>query len=99
MTQLIARNLKITLVLDPAQVAAQLAPLQRIERRIDLTFAVEGRTLRADFAPRAVRRCYAMIEEHGVDGVAMLVQGKLLRDDTIGDAGLVAQIKTPPRTE
>jgi hypothetical protein len=33
--------------------------------------------------------------QHGADGVAVIVQGKLRRDDTIGDAGLVTQVKQP----
>jgi hypothetical protein len=95
MTSLTSRAIKVTVVLNSAEVAKALAPLQTTERRIPLQFTVEGRTLAADFSPKAIRRAYATIREHGPEGVAVIVQGKLLRDDTIAEAGLVAQVKQP----
>jgi hypothetical protein len=56
---------------------------------------VEGRKLRFDVAPRAIRKCLATISEHRAENVVVLVQGKLLGDNTVADAGLVAQVKTP----
>jgi hypothetical protein len=95
MTSLTSRAIKVTLVLNSAEVAKTLAPLQTTERRVPLTFTAEGRRLTADFAPKAIRRACATIAEHGPDGVGVIVQGKLLRDDTIAEAGLVAQVKQP----
>jgi hypothetical protein len=94
--QLSARSLKIVLVLDPPALAAALQPYATVEQRIPVTVAVEGRRLTADFAPRAVRRALTSIEEYGTDGVACLIQGKLMPDNSIGDAGLVAQQKAKP---
>jgi hypothetical protein len=91
-TPLSARALKVTLVLDPAQVGMVLAPLEQMQSRVTLSFTVEGRRLSADFVPRSIRK---MTREHGTDGVAVIVQGKLLRDDTIAEAGLVAQVRAP----
>jgi hypothetical protein len=94
--QLQARSIKLTLVLDPPAVAAALEPFATTEQRIPVTVSVEGRRLTADFPPRAVRRALATITEHGSDGVTCLIQGKLLADNSIGDAGLLAQPKARP---
>jgi hypothetical protein len=72
MTPLSARVLKVTLVLDPAQVGMLLAPLEQMRSRVALSFTVEGRRLSADFAPRSIRK---MIREHGADGVAVIGRG------------------------
>jgi hypothetical protein len=57
---------------------------------------VVGRRLTADFPPRAIRKALATIAEHGADGVACLIQGRLLADSAIADAGLSVQPKTRP---
>jgi hypothetical protein len=88
-----ARNIKLTLVLDPVQVRAALRPVLNTEGRLPLTVEVEGRRLTMDFAAKAVRKCCSMIEEHGADGVAVLIQGKLMKNDVVAEAGLVAQVK------
>jgi hypothetical protein len=36
-----------------------------------------------------------MLQEHGPDAVGCIIQGKLLADDHLGDAGLVCQVKLP----
>ena len=96
MTPLAAKALKVTMVLDAVAVAQTLGMLAHIEgRRIALDFTVDGRMLHADFAPKSIRKCLAMIRENGVEKAAVIVQGKLLRDDTIAEAGLVAQVKAP----
>jgi hypothetical protein len=91
--QLTARSLKIVLLLDPAALGASLQPYATVEDRVPFLIAVEGRRLTADFPPRAVRKVLATIAEHGVDGIACMVQGRLLGDNSIGDAGLSAQPK------
>ena len=91
--QLGARSIKIVVVLDAAQVAEALRPFSAAEARIPVVIAVDGRQLRFDLAPKAIRKCLATIAEHGADHVAVLVQGKLLPGDVVGEAGLVAQPK------
>jgi hypothetical protein len=88
-----SRAIKIVLVLDAAQVRAAIRPVQDVAARIPFSINVDGRRLTADFAPKAVRKCFAMIEEHGAEGCAVLIQGKLMPGDTIAEAGLVAQPK------
>jgi UDP-N-acetylmuramate-alanine ligase len=92
-TTLQARSIKLVVVLDTAAVRSALAQLQRVERRIPLAFAVAGRTLTADFAPKSIRRCFATIDEHGAGNVAVILQGKLLANNSVAEAGLVAQLK------
>jgi hypothetical protein len=52
--------------------------------------------LRCDFAPKAIRKAFNAITEHGADGVSALVQGKLARGDVIAEAGLVVQPREKP---
>jgi hypothetical protein len=97
MPTIAARSIKLTVVLDAVQVRTALAPLQKIEARIPLAIEVDGRTLTMDFAPKGIRRCFNAIVEHGVDGVAVILQGRLGRSgsqDVVLEAGLVAQPKT-----
>jgi hypothetical protein len=93
---LTARSLKCTLVLDPVAVRDALAPLQTATERIQLAIAVDGRTVRCDLAPKAVRRCFNAIETYGAEAVAVILQGKLQHDgkgDVLSEAGLLAQPK------
>ena len=89
---LTARSLKCTLVLDASEVAALGEPTTP---RVTLRISVAGRTVTADVAAKAVRKARAAITQHGRDGVAVLIQGKLNADNAIEEAGLVAQPKTP----
>jgi hypothetical protein len=49
--------------------------------------------LRCDFAAKSVRKCLATPRERGPENVAVIAQGKLMRDDTIAEVGLLAQVK------
>ena len=65
------------MVLDAAEVEAALLPFATVNARIPMMVAADGRKLKTDFAPRAVRRLLTTIEEHGPENVAVLIQGKL----------------------
>ncbi len=89
-----AKALKVALVLDPAAIAAfRLSPG---DIRTVLSISVAGRVVTADIATKSIRKAAAAIGEHGADGVACVLQGKLQADDTLTEAGLAAQLKTPP---
>ena len=93
---LTARSVKVTLVLNPAEAAAVLRPFaDTANKRIGVTIAVDGHRLKADFAPKAVRKVLALVEEHGPEGVAMLIQGKLVSGGNVIEASLVAQPRAP----
>lgn len=89
------RALKVTIVIDPNEIVGLKEPTTS---RTIMRVTVAGRTVTADIAGKALRKAQAAIREHGVDGVAIIIQGKLVtgdKGDTIADAGLVAQPKKP----
>ena len=91
MTLLNSRALKVTAVLDPAEVAALPDPTTA---GTVLRIQVAGRTITVDVAAKALRKAKATIAQHGPSEVAVLVQGKLV-GETVLEAGLVAQVKGP----
>jgi hypothetical protein len=86
---LTGRALKVTILLDPVEVVAMRpggAP------RVTLAINVAGRKVSADIAAKSLRKAQTTIGEAGVDGVAVIVQGKLGPGDVVLEAGLVAQV-------
>jgi hypothetical protein len=95
-----ARAIKVTIVLDPSELARLAVP--EGQPRVTLSIRVGGeisvggaRIVTADIAAKSVRKAQVAIREHGAAGVAVILQGKLVADDQIAEAGLVAQVKTP----
>ena len=89
--RLTARALKCTLTLDAKELVDPGGAA-----RVSLQISVAGgRTVTADVASKSVRKCRAVIAEHGADNVALVLQGKLMDDGTVSEARLVAQVKTP----
>jgi hypothetical protein len=84
---LVARATKVIIPLDPVAVRDALAPLKKSEARIPFAIAVGGHTLKTDFSHMSARRAFAILDELGPDKVAVLIQGKVLADDVIGEAG------------
>ena len=92
-----ARALKCTVALDPAEIES--LALVEGRSRVELNIrTADGRIVSADIAAKAVRKAQAVIAEHGTDGVAALLQGKLGKGDVLLEAGLVAQPKVRPQT-
>ena len=89
---LAARALKATLVLNTAEIAALPDPPNGVPRAT-LKIEVDGRTVAADVNAKALRKAKAVITQHGVDNVSIILQGKLAAGDVLADAGLVAQPK------
>jgi hypothetical protein len=90
---LTARRLKVAAALDAAELLKVAVP--EGTPRIVLRVALPDRTATADVATKSVRRAQATIREAGADNVALLLQGHLIANDVIAEAGLVAQPKTP----
>ena len=88
---LTGRALKVTIVLDPIELAAMADPTTA---RVALRICVADRVVVADVAGKSLRKARATIVEFGVDNVAVIIQGKLVGDAVI-EAGLVAQPKAP----
>jgi hypothetical protein len=90
-----ALALKCTVVLDPAEVAHIVAPDGR--PRVVIAIRLPDRRVSADLNAKSVRKAVATITEHGPDGVAVIIQGKLV-GDAITEAGIVAQPKARSQT-
>ena len=89
-----ARALKCTIVLDPAEVTQLVAPNGQPRTVIDIR--LPDRRLSVDLNAKSVRKAVAAVSEHGPDGVAVIIQGKLV-GDTVTEAGIVAQPKARPQ--
>jgi|SRR6516162_8338498 hypothetical protein len=94
MPTLSARASKVTLVLDALEVFDVLKQTVALAAtRVPFAIDVDGWRLRTDFPAKSVRRTLATLHHHGVENVAVIIQGKLMRDGTIEEGGLVAQVK------
>ena len=88
---LAVKAIKVTVVLDPH--ALKPAPAGA---DVVLEVATEGGiTARARLNPKSYRKALEAIREHGPDGVAVILQGRMVKSDEIVDAGIVAQPKKP----
>jgi hypothetical protein len=88
---LTTRAIKVTLVLDPAQVAAALP--EHDNGKVALVIACGERTFTAAVNAKAWRKAREAIAAHGADGVVVILQGRLEPGNVIGEAGLTAQVK------
>jgi len=90
---LAAKALKVTLVLDPAQLAEVIVPNGAGPQPLRIT--IGERRVKAQISAKSLRKAVAMIAEHGAEKVVLLLQGKLVEDDVISECGLVAQLRAP----
>jgi hypothetical protein len=90
---LTSRAVKVTLVVDPAQ----LAGVTLAEGAGPEPFVVEagGRRVSGTLNPKTLRKVMATVREHGPAQVAVIIQGRLELGDIVAEAGIQAQIKTP----
>jgi hypothetical protein len=91
MSALTAAKLKITTVLKADELLA--VPVPEGKPRVILRIKLPDRVLSADVAAKSVRKVQAAIRELGGENVACLLQGALVANDVVTDAGLVAQPK------
>ena len=91
-----ARALKCTIVLDPVEAAHIVAADGK--PRVVIDIRLPDRRVSVDLNAKSVRKAVAAISEHGPDGVAVVIKGKLA-GDAITEAGIVAQPKVRPQTE
>jgi hypothetical protein len=94
MPTLSARAIKCVVVLDSHEVADTLRHVA-LDARVPITIEVDGHKLRCELSAKSVRKALATLQHAGPANVAVIIQGKLLADNTIADAGLVAQEKAP----
>jgi hypothetical protein len=91
-TELAAKTIKLTVVLEAAAVAAIVVPDGGRPR---IVVSAAGRRLTAELNPKTLRKTVATIREHGPDQVAVMLQGKLAAGDVIEEGAITAQVKTP----
>jgi hypothetical protein len=86
------RALKVTAVLSPELVLA--LPALEGTSRTKFTITADSGPLTADIATKSLRKVQTAIREAGADKIAVILQGKLGRDEIL-EAGLIAQPRTP----
>jgi hypothetical protein len=89
---LTAKSAKLTLVLEPAEVAAWAVPDG--QKHFKLKVRYQGAHVEVSLSTKGARKAVAMVKELGVDGVAVIIQGKLkIGQQTISieEAGILAQ--------
>jgi hypothetical protein len=89
-----ATRLKVSVVLDPAELSA--IPVPEGKPRVTLHITLPNRILFADVAAKSLRKAQAAIRNAGADSVVPILQGHLIAGDVIAEAGLTAQPKTKP---
>ena len=94
---LTASRLKITVVLNAAEIAAVRAPQTNgtDKQRVTLRIRLPDRTITAEIAAKSLRKAQTAIREAGADAILLMLQGQLIAGDRVAEAGLSAQPKTP----
>jgi hypothetical protein len=96
-----AKSLKCVAVLD-AQSVLNISCPEGGSARTLLTVKLPDRTLRADLASKSIRKVQALLDEHGADGVACVLQGRLVAGaggDQLVDVGISGQLRASPKPE
>jgi hypothetical protein len=88
-----ARSLKTTLVFNAVSFAGLQVP--NGQPKFGIEVEVGDRKVTVSVNAKSVRKAAATVAEHGPDMVAVILQGSLATDNTLADAGLVAQVKQP----
>jgi hypothetical protein len=99
-TMLTAKSAKLTLVLDPAEVAAWAVPEGQKHFKFKVRYI--DAHIEVQLSTKGARKTVAIVKELGVDGVAVIIQGKLKVGQTatgqttisIEEAGILAQPKS-----
>lgn len=94
---LTAKSIKVTLVLNPAEVEALVAPEGRQFRTKILA---GGSMLDVPLSGKGVRKAIAVINELGAENVAVIIQGKLRLGGALAveEAGILAQPRAKKET-
>jgi hypothetical protein len=89
---LTAKSAKLTLVLDPAEVAAWAVPEGQKHFKFKVRYL--DAHVEVQLSTKGARKTVSIVKELGVDGVAVIIQGKLNVGKTtisIEEAGILAQ--------
>jgi hypothetical protein len=94
---LTVRRLKVTLVLNAAELLAIAAPNGK--PRVTLRIRLPDRALTAEIATKSLRKAQAAIRQTGADNIALVLQGHLVAGDRVAEAGLSALPKVHQKAE
>lgn len=94
-SQAIAKGLKVTLVIDPASLP-QIDTTGMKKAPISIFISNGEITATTEINAKSYRKALSSIEEYGVDGCNVIVQGSMRQYGVIDDAGLVVQPKKAP---
>jgi hypothetical protein len=91
-----AKKLKLTLALESAPFVKMGVPPDNVPPRTIVAVNVGGRTVTADIATKSIRKAVKQLLEHREQNVTLILQGALATNNSIEEAGLVAQVKAQP---
>ena len=91
-SQATAKGLKVTLVIEPASLP-EIDTTGMKKAPISIFIANGEITARTEINAKSYRKALSSIEEYGVDGCNVIVQGSMKQYGVIDDAGIVVQPK------
>jgi sRNA-binding protein len=93
-----AKGLKVTMVIDPASIPNIDSTGMK---KVTLTINVANTDIQVttEINAKSYRKTLSSIEEYGIDGCNVIVQGAMKKYGTIDDAGLVVQPKKTASSE
>jgi sRNA-binding protein len=87
-----AKGLKVTMVIDPTSIPnVDSTGLKKVTLTINV--ANTDIQVTTDINAKSYRKALSSIEEYGVDGCNVIIQGSMRQYGTVDDAGLVVQPK------
>ena len=93
-----AKGLKVTMVIDPASIPnVDSTGLKKVTLMINV--ANSDIQVTTDINSKSYRKALSSIEEYGVDGCNVIIQGSMKQYGVIDDAGLVVQPKKQANAE
>jgi hypothetical protein len=87
-----AKTVKVTVVIPPDQLFGVVVP--NGASKVDFRVSVGDRRLTGSFNAKSLRRAAAAAAEHGPEGCACVVQGKLV-GEVVEEAGIICQPRGP----
>ena len=94
----IAKGLKVTMVIDPASIPnVDSTGMKKVT--ITINVANSDIQVTTDINAKSYRKALSSIEEYGVEGCNVIIQGSMKQYGVIDDAGLVVQPKKTASSE
>ena len=97
-SQATAKGLKVTMVIDPASIPNVDSTGMK---KVTLTIQIANSDIQVttEINAKSYRKALSSIEEYGVEGCNVIIQGSMKQYGVIDDAGLVVQPKKTASSE